>query len=110
MAPRRDTAGSSLELNADRSSTRRYVQCPCGAREVYRDAPSLWAAQWGSTWDTDRDPPRRIWACPDCWVPPRLSHAPPSWRLSAQVLDVASRPKNSRARRSLHRAVARLLD
>jgi hypothetical protein len=49
---RRDTAGSRVELTADRASTRRIVQCACGAWETYRDAPALWALGWRSTWQT----------------------------------------------------------
>lgn len=105
----RAKAGTRVELTADRASTRRIVQCACGARETYRDAPTLWALGWGSTWRTDADPPRRIWSCPECWVPPTLPASSPSWTLAPELLAVAGLPRNRIARRSLAAAISRLL-
>jgi hypothetical protein len=106
----RDKSGTHVELTADRASTRRCVQCACGARETYRDTPGVWALGWGSIWRTDTEPPRRIWSCPECWVPPTLPASPPAWSLAPELLEIAGLPRNRIARRSLARAIARLLE
>jgi hypothetical protein len=96
-------------MEQHQDTVRRVVQCVCGAMAHYRGDEHVRALGWGSWWEFGGDaPPRRIWRCPECWSPPRLSLTP-IFMVPPTVLAVAGLRRDSRRRRSLERLIGQLV-
>lgn len=84
---------------------RRVLQCGCGRACLWAGRDVALAAGWGARWANER----RVWSCPDCYIPPA---APPAAapNLTTPPAVIAAASGSQDERRRLRADLTRLIE